>query len=564
MESSVEAPAFDAWLDGFFAAYFRHNPVSATFIGWHEHDALLPDITPRGWETRRAETEGMLSALQSLPTEPLSTAQRIDRTLAAGQLEIALWELGSAQFAHGNPSAFIGEAIFGVLSLFLRPFASLSERAENAIARLHAMPAYLRAAQATIATAPPAWTAKARRECDGALAFLHGGIDTIAAEPEVRGGALRAAAREAATAVESFAGWLDGELAARPSNEYACGEETLSLLVRRAHCVQTPLAELERRAEEVLAEAGAYLRDHAQDFGAATPQEALAGLADLHPTADGYYAAYGDVWTAARAAALEHNLVTWPDFPIEFVPQPVWAREAAPSLYFLFYRSPAAFDSVLPVQYLVSPIESSMPSEEIDRRLRATNDSVIKLNHVVHHGGIGHHIQNWHAFRAASRVGRIAAVDCASRTAMLCGGSMAEGWACYATELMDEIGFLTPLERYAEQHTRLRMAARTLADIRLHTERWTLEETAAFYRDTVHMAPAAAEGEAVKNSMFPGTALMYLLGADTIRRLREEMCARDGAAFDLMRFHDRFLAHGSIPPALIAQTMREEGEVHAQ
>ena len=58
----------------------------------------------------------------------------------------------------------------------------------------------------------------------------------------------------------------------------------------------------------------------------------------------------------------------------------------------------------------------------------------IKLNHVVHHGAIGHHVQNWHAYhRARSRVGKIAAVDCASRIGMFCGGTMAEGWACYAT-----------------------------------------------------------------------------------------------------------------------------------
>src|SRR5947207_8706216 len=103
-----------------------------------------------------------------------------------------------------------------------------------------------------------------------------------------------------------------------------------------------------------------------------------------------------------------------------------------------------------------------MPPAEQARRLRATNDSVIKLNHVVHHGAIGHHVQNWYAFRAASRIGQVAAADCASRIALFCGGTMAEGWACYATDLMDEFGFLTPLEQYSQFHSRLRMAARAL------------------------------------------------------------------------------------------------------
>jgi len=247
--------------------------------------------------------------------------------------------------------------------------------------------------------------------------------------------------------------------------------------------------------------------------------------------------------------------VTWPDYPIRFVPQPAWAREAAPYLYFLFYRAPAAFDRLPVIDYLVPPVEPQMPPEEQLRRLRAANDSVITLNHVIHHAGLGHHLQNWYAYhRSASRVGRIAAIDCASRIALLCGGTMAEGWACYATDLMDEVGFLSPLEKLAQAHTRLRLAARAVADVQLHTGVWTLDETTAFYRDTAGLAPDAARAEAVKNSMFPGTALMYLCGSEVIHRLRAELQARPG--FTLRGFHDRLLSCGSVPVALIASEMR--------
>jgi uncharacterized protein (DUF885 family) len=58
--------------------------------------------------------------------------------------------------------------------------------------------------------------------------------------------------------------------------------------------------------------------------------------------------------------------------------------------------------------------------------------------------------------------------------------------------------------------------------------------------------------------MFPGAALMYLIGTDQIHELRRELATREGAAFDLRRFHDRFLAHGSVPVSLIAAAMRGE------
>jgi len=256
-----------------------------------------------------------------------------------------------------------------------------------------------------------------------------------------------------------------------------------------------------------------------------------------------------------RAAAEAHHLVSWPDFPIRFVPRPEWAREAAPDLYFLYYRSPAAFARPPVHDYLVTPVDASLPRAEQERLLRATNDSVIKLNHVIHHGGIGHHVQNWHAFRAASRVGQVAAVDCASRIAMFCGGTMAEGWACYATDLMAEFGALTPLEHLAELAGRVRMGCRAIADVELHRGRMSLEDVIRLYQDEARMSPPAARSEAVKNSMFPGAALMYLLGTDAIHDLRGKMGSLLGERFSLRRFHDDFLSYGSVPVSLIAEDM---------
>ncbi|MDB5057565.1 MAG: hypothetical protein JWO59_1037, partial [Chloroflexi bacterium] len=319
------------------------------------------------------------------------------------------------------------------------------------------------------------------------------------------------------------------------------------------------LAFAEDRVRELLS----YLEAHAGDFGARTWQEALAQLQNLHPSVDRYIARYEQIWSESRDTAIAADLVTWPDYPIRYVQQPRWAREAAPNLYFLFYRAPATFDGLTPVEYLAPPIDESLPVEEQRRRLEATNDSVIKLNHVVHHGGLGHHVQNYHAYRAASRIGQIAGVDCASRIALSCGGTMTEGWACYSTELMADIGALTPLESFAEKLSGLRMAMRTIVDIRLHRGEYSLEQAAAQYVERAGMGQDSALAEAVKNSMFPGNALMYLMGTETIWSLRRELAARQPGAFSLRQFHDKFLSYGSVPVARIAAQMRSEA-AHAQ
>ena len=71
---------------------------------------------------------------------------------------------------------------------------------------------------------------------------------------------------------------------------------------------------------------------------------------------------------------------------------------------------------------VVAVEEAGMPADEQQRRLRATNTSVITLNHVIHHGAIGHHVQNAHAYAGMSEIGRIAAIDGACRIGMFLGG----------------------------------------------------------------------------------------------------------------------------------------------
>jgi len=553
---ATQAPQLASALDAFFAWYYRTHPVSATFVGVHDHDHVLPDASPDGIRRARDGLEELRARFRRLPSEPMSGAERVDRLLAEGALDVQAWEFAGSHFWSGNPCLYTGEAIFGVIALLLRPFAPLEERAAAAVERMQAIPLFLRQARENVRLAPRAWTARAIRECDGALALLGTGLEIFAHDEGVAvPDEWPAAAGAAAVAFRDFRAYLATELQIRGTDHYASGPEAFDLLLRRGHFLNLNADALLALGREHLSRAEEELRERASALAVRDWREGLQRLPELHPPVQAYYQRFGEVWRGARAAAHAHGLVSWPEYPIRFVSQPRWAREAAPHLYFLFYRAPAAYDHLPVVDYHVPPVEPEMPAEEQRRRLRATNESVIKLNHVVHHGGLGHHVQNWYAYhRAASRIGRMAAVDCAGRIALFCGGTMAEGWACYATDLMEEVGFLTPLERLAHAHSRLRMAARAIADVQLHTGSWSLGETAAFYRDTAGLAPDAAEAEAVKNSMFPGTALMYLCGTAQIHDLRREMQGRSG--FDLRRFHDRWLSYGSLPAALAAGEMR--------
>lgn len=552
----TDSSAFSNWLDDFFTAYYQRRPVSATFIGVHDLDHQLPNFSEQGVADTVAEMQSLLARLGTLPAEDLTPAQSMDKMLAAGYLQTQLWEFQSDHFHSGNPCLYTGEAVFGVISLFLTDYAPVGERVEAAIDRMNGIAALLAQGQANVRQAPQAWIEHAIDECVGALNFFDHGVEQLIQEHKITDARFKAAALLAADAFRRYQAYLENELRRHATQNYACGTEAFDRMMRYGHFVELDLDEYVRYAEEQIAEAEAYLKEHAADFGAASSTEALAQLANFHPTVDTYYQRFGDLWQACREIAEKKHLVTWPEFPIEYVPQPLWARKAAPHLYFLPYRSPAAFNRPAVHRYLVPPIDAGMPVEKQEQMLRAVNDSVIKSNHVIHHGSIGHHVQNWNAYRSASRIGRMAATDCASRLAMFCAGTMAEGWAVYVGDLMAEAGFLTPLEEYAEAQSRRRMSARAVVDIRLHRGEFTLEQAAAYYQARGGMNADFAHREAVKNSMFPGAAMMYLFGSDRIKHFREEMASLMGASFNLCQFHDTFLSYGSVPVELVCNDMK--------
>ncbi len=548
-------------LDRLFEHYYRRRPVNATFTGVHDHDALLPDWSRHGLSVQRDEMVALhaeLSAAHPPPsTEALygSATTLLDAELARAILEIQLAEDACLHGVRGNPALWSGEAVFSFISLMIRDFAPLGERIDAATDRLEALPAFLAEAAATTRdfAFPESWVARALRDCEGAALLLSGGIDSwLASGPRVPSQALflRHAADTALPAFEQFAAMLRSRVGA-PDDSASCGPELYDLLLRRGHqCI--------RSRQELLAEAHAQLRDAQNRLDAmtralgATWPDVQARLAEEHPAPEDYLATFGRVWTACRDTAVAHDAVTWPDWPLRYTTIPECTRVAAPYLYYLYYRAPAPFDAYDMYDYVV-PSLSGLNAEQ---HLRAWNNSVITLNHVVHHGAVGHHVQNWHAYhRATSRVGKIAAVDCANRIGMFCGGTMAEGWACYATQLMDELGFLSPLEQVSEQHSRVRFLARAIVDIGFHEGTLTFDDAIGVFATEAGMDPAVARAETVKCSMFPGTALMYWLGTQGILDLREQRRRAQGPSFTLRAFHDELLGYGSIPVPLVSRLM---------
>jgi hypothetical protein len=554
-------------VDQFLDHYFFRYPVNATFTGVRLHDHELPDWSREGREDAQDERDALLLALEEEhpPTEDWGLLARVpsalDAELARAALDVQTLEHESRHFHDRNPALWTGEAIFGVVALLLRPPANIRDAFASVAMRLHELPRFLGDLPATLTEPmPAAWVARALRECAAGVTLFRSGLprwlDDHGADAESRAWVLEAG-EAGVQALEEAAAWLRAQPAGDDAG-MALGAEGYGVLLRRGHFCQEEPAALLQQALQAFAPARARLEALAAEVAGSVAELAEA-LADDHPTAEELLPALAERWEACRAMAEEQALVEWGDWPLRYVPIPAWAAEVAPQLYFLFYRSPAPLEPRAEHVSLVTPVDDTVPPDERARRLRQWNHSALTLNHVVHHGGLGHHVQNWHAVhRSTSRIGTIAAVDCASRIGLFLGGSMAEGWACYATDLAEACGLLTPLEQASEQQARVRQLGRAIVDLSLHTGVMTPAQGVAFFEEAVAMPRAAAEAEVLKASMFPATAVMYWLGTEGILALRERLRARQGGRFSLRDFHGALLRRGSIPVPLAARLLEAE------
>ncbi len=526
---------FEQLIDAALTAFFKRDPVTATFAGEHGFDHVLPRADAAAETEECAALAAFAERLAASPIPDTAGARLDARHLAVH------CTLGRADFTrrtrYRNPAWYTGEAAFGLISLLLaEPTTAFAQPLR---ARLQAIAGYLDDGIARLegVPIPAAWVARAHSELAALVRLIEHGLPLHPAGRLVTDDD----ARRTLTAAARFG----TAIAAAEVADAACGTTHLAMVLERVHGIGETPAELERRAADAFAASLDTLEAKARTLDPAfTWREHIARLADIGSAGSDVVEPYRH-WNE-RALHAGRELVTpASECALTYELLPDWAQPVAVDLYFLFYRSPPALGNAASSRYWVLPASGSAA----DIR-RTHNTATVKLVHAVHHGSLGHHTQNARARAADSRFARIAGTDGASATALPAGGTLVEGWACYAETLMAEIpGFYTPAEDLLLAYFTLRHIAGTLADIRLHTGFYSLADMRAFYRDEVAFGPARLDSETTRNSMHPGSRAMYWCGTQQIAALRR------ASPLPAKAFHDALLGYGAAPVAAIADEL---------
>jgi uncharacterized protein (DUF885 family) len=206
--------------------------------------------------------------------------------------------------------------------------------------------------------------------------------------------------------------------------------------------------------------------------------------------------------------------------------------------------APGPLNPTANTYYNVTPLDGNTPEEQ-ESFLREYNDWTLQILN-MHEAIPGHYTQLMHANKSPSLVKSVFA-----------NGSMIEGWAVFGEKMMLDAGYdgASPEIWLAWMKWNLRIVTNTILDYEIQTK--DLQRDAAMRMMTREAFQQEAEAtEKWRRATLTQVQLTsYFNGYAEITALRDEMRARQGSAFSVKGFNNRFLSYGNAPVRLIRELM---------
>ena len=523
------------------------EPVSATMLGDHQHDGNLPRIDAEGRQTRAIMGRQLLQALREIDKAQLTPDNQVDYSLLRNAVEYDLWDLQDLQTWAWNPQYYNDIASYSLYSLVARDFAPWPERFGHIVERMEKLPAFLAEARQQL---DPARVPRIHAET---VARQHAGIMEIvdaALLPEVeRSGVDRtrfdAALGNLKAALAEHQTWLDDVLVPNARGEFRLGTELYDRKMTFALMSPMSRPELKAKAQAAFTDARAEMERLARtlpECDSGTQQQAiecaLARSYEKRATRETLEQTARETLAQATEFTAANGFVAMPSGPVQVITMPkFWQGNAV-----AYDDAPGPLEQDLPNYYAVSPIPEDWTDEQAESFL--TEYNLYMLHDLsIHEGVPGHYLQLDHARRHDSVL-----------RAVLQSGPFVEGWAVYAERVMAEQGYLGgedtldgKLFALTMLKMRLRSITNTLLDIGIHTEGMTREQAMDLMMNGAFQQEREAAGKWTRTNLSSVQLLSYFTGYEEHMALRREARVRWGGEFDLRRYHDAALSHGSPP-----------------
>ena len=538
--------------DRFWEAVLELNPTTSTLYGDDRYADRLEDPGPEGRGRLRTLMERTAAEATAIETDGLPTEDRITRDMLKVIAELQIEEDDQALHQLKVVDQMGGpQQVLPQLTQF-QP-ADTPERLEAFVARLHAYPAFMAANEqilrdglASGLTAPRIVAERTIAQIERMLQIpiesaIVPSMVTVASEADRE--RVRDVVRDAVyPADQAFLEALRGDYLAATRVDPGLwsapnGEQLYRTAIRSWTTLDLDPEEVHRTGLEELESIEGERREIARAAGFGDDTDAYRASLDAHPantpgTKDELVARATEDIDRAMAVAPRFFRVL-PRAMCDVRPVEEYKEKDAP---FAYYYPPAP-DGSRPGIYYANGYD--LPSRKYTKLATTT----------YHEAAPGHHFQitlemenpHLNTFR---RLG-----------ARMVGGAYVEGWGLYSERLADEMGlFRDEGERFGMLDAQAWRAARLVVDTGLHALRWPRQRSIDFLR-AAGLSETDAVIETDRYICWPGQALTYKIGQREIEKLRAQLTARDGSAFDLRAFHDAVLGHGSLPLATLSREL---------
>ena len=549
------------WLVGMLAL----SPVSATSIGDHRFDGELDDLSPAGMAKGAAFSRDMLARLDAIDIAALGRENQVDALILRNQLQADIWYTDTLQSWAWDPQVYNGVAGGAIYGLMAREFAPMPERLKSATLRMEKLPALYAQMRANLdpARVPRIHAETVSKQNGGVLALIDQFITPNAGQ--LKGAdrqRLDAAIAGVRAAVAENQQWLDKTLVPNAKGDFRLGAAlydqklkfSLNSALSRGEIKQRAEAELKRARGEMYGIARQVLKGKrgAPALPASpTPaqqQKAIEAALELayaeRPARDQVVPFAKQTLAMATDFVRKHDLVTVPADPVKVILMPEFQRGVAVA----YCDSPGPLDKGLDTYYAISPIPDDWSAQQTESFLREYNDRMIHLLS-IHEAMPGHYLEGAHSAQFPSTL-----------RAVLRSGMFAEGWAVYTEKMMADAGYLDndPLFRLVQLKFYLRTIGNAILDQGVHVDGWSRAQAMDFMTRQTFQQEREAAGKWVRAQLTSAQLPTYFVGVQEHFDTRRAVEAKEGAAFDQKRYHDRVLSYGAPPVRFVRQLMLDE------
>lgn len=554
------AQTFSSLSDQYFSdVFFRFNPTSGTSAGFHQYDTALEDYSAANIGREVAALHAYEARISAVDPSALDASVAADREILLNSIRSQLLSLETIRNWEKNPDNYSSGVTGSIFVLMERPFAPANTRLRDVVARERQIPRVFVDARQNLKNPPRIFTEIALEQIDGLVSFFQTDVPsafTGADDAQTRADFAKSNAA-VIDALKNYAAWMKQDLLPRSNGDFRLGPDTFAKKLRYDEMVDIPLPRL---LEIALAD----LHKNQAEFGRVakevdptkTPQQVLAELATIHPAPDKLLLAFHDQFASLIAFIHTDHIITIPS-PVEptLEETPPFMRATTqasmdPPGPFETHSDKAYFNVTLP--------ERTWTPAHVAEHMAAFNVGTITST-AVHEAYPGHYVQFLWQDQFPSKIRKL-----------IGAATNVEGWAHYCEQMMLDQGYLPPgvqpntrearLIRLGQLQDALLRDARFVNALKLHTAigeptgAYSTDQAVQFFVQQGFQSPAVGLME-TKRGTSDATYLYYTLGKLEILKLRADVQAKQGPAFNLQQFHDSFMREGPAPIKIIRKDM---------